>query len=99
MSAQTPDHRADVPASAPTASGVDDAALTSLRRWNLALTVLHGLQAVAVLVLATDFAITVTSSFPRARPAPPPPRPRRSSTCASAGRSPRSCCSRPWTTA
>ena len=75
MSAQTPDHRADVPVSAPTASGVDDAALTSLRRWNLALTVLHGLQAVAVLVLATDFAITVTSSFPQGPPGTAPAAP------------------------
>ena len=70
-----PEHRADVPAVAPTASGVDDAALTSLKRWNLALTVLHALQAVAVLFLATDFAITVTSSFPQGPPGTAPPAP------------------------
>ena len=56
---------ADVPA---TASGVTDTRLTRLRRWNLALTVLHAAQAVAVLVLATDFAITITSTFPSGPP-------------------------------
>ena len=35
-----------------------------LRRWNLALTVLHLGQAIAILVLAGAFAITVTSTFP-----------------------------------
>ena len=56
------------PESLPVASGVDDAALAGLRRWNLALTVLHAAQALAVLVLASDFAITVTSSFPTGPP-------------------------------
>ncbi|MEX0835470.1 MAG: heliorhodopsin HeR [Nitriliruptor sp.] len=49
--------------------------LTNLRRWNLALTVLHLVQAAAIVVLATDFAITVTSSFPAGPPGsdvPPP---------------------------
>ena len=56
-----------------TASGVDQQALTSLRRWNLGLTLLHAVQAVAVLVLATDFAIGVTSTFPQGPPGTEPP--------------------------
>ena len=51
-----------------TATGVDDRALRSLRGWNLALTVLHLVQAVAVVVLATDFAITITQSLPTGPP-------------------------------
>ncbi len=54
-----------------TAPGVDDRALRSLRGWNLALTVLHLAQAVAVVVLATDFAITVTQSLPTGPPGTP----------------------------
>src|SRR5690606_24809830 len=63
------------PPSTATARGVTDERLTNLRRWNLALTVLHVIQAAAVVVLATDFAITVTSSFPAGPPGsdvPPP---------------------------
>jgi hypothetical protein len=58
-----------------TASGVGPDRLADLRRWNLALTVLHLAQAVAIVVLATDFAITVTGSFPAGPPGtevPPP---------------------------
>ena len=58
-----------------TASGVTSDRLANLRRWNLALTVLHVGQAAAVVVLASDFAITVTSSFPAGPPGtdvPPP---------------------------
>lgn len=51
-----------------TATGVDAPRLAGLRRWNLALAVLHAAQAVAVLVLASDFAITITSSFPTGPP-------------------------------
>ncbi len=58
-----------------TASGVMPARLADLRRWNLGLTLLHAAQAVAVLVLATDFAITVTSSFPQGPPGTEPPAP------------------------
>jgi hypothetical protein len=47
-----------------TAPGVDEPSLASLRRWNVALTVLHLGQALAVLALATDFAITITRSLP-----------------------------------
>ena len=54
-----------------TAAGVDDQALRSLRVWNLALTVLHLAQAIAVLVLATDFAITITQSLPTGPPGTP----------------------------
>lgn len=57
------------------ASGVTDEALTSLKRWNIGLTVLHAAQAVAVLVLASGFAISVTSSFPQGPPGTPPPAP------------------------
>jgi hypothetical protein len=39
-----------------------------LRAWNLGLTALHAVQAVAVVLLAGDFAITVTSSFPEGPP-------------------------------
>lgn len=58
-----------------TASGVDRDALASLRRWNLGLTVLHALQALVVLVLATDFAIGVTATFPQGPPGSEPPAP------------------------
>ncbi|GEP39671.1 hypothetical protein NPS01_33340 [Nocardioides psychrotolerans] len=51
-----------------TASGVDDERLAGLRWWNVALAVLHAAQAVAVLVLATDFAITLSNSFPTGPP-------------------------------
>ncbi len=41
-----------------TATGVTDARLAGLRRWNLALALLHGLQAVVVLALAfSSFAV------------------------------------------
>jgi Heliorhodopsin len=53
-----------------TASGalVSTAQATGLRRWNLGLTVLHAAQAVLILVMASDFAITVTSTFPQGPP-------------------------------
>ena len=53
------------------ATGVNESSLSRLRRWNLALTVLHGAQVVAVLALASDFAITVTSQFPTGPPGTP----------------------------
>jgi hypothetical protein len=58
-----------------TASGVTPERLAGLRRWNLGLTVLHVAQAVAVLVLASDFAVTVTSTFPQGPPGSVPPAP------------------------
>ena len=54
--------------SAPVATGVTAASLAGLRRWNLALAVLHGIQAVAVLVLASGFAVTVTAAYPEGPP-------------------------------
>jgi len=54
--------------SGPVASGVTPERLANLRRWNLGLAALHALQAVLVLVLASDFAITVTSTFPEGPP-------------------------------
>lgn len=58
-----------------TATGVDERTLRSLRWWNLALTVLHLGQAVAVLVLATDFAITITQTLPTGPPGSTPASP------------------------
>jgi hypothetical protein len=58
-----------------TATGVDDRSLTSLRRWNLVLTLLHVAQAVGILVLATDFSVTVTRSLPTGPPGTPPSAP------------------------
>ena len=54
---------------------MDDKSLRSLRTWNLALTLLHAAQAVAVLALATDFAITVTRSLPTGPPGSTPASP------------------------
>jgi hypothetical protein len=61
-------HAAPLPAQTPVATGVDDARLARLRRWNIGLTVLHAAQAVAVLVLASDFAISLTAAFPEGPP-------------------------------
>ena len=44
----------------------------SLRRWNGALTVLHTVQALAILVLASDFAISVTTTLPDGPPGTAP---------------------------
>ena len=63
------------PVGATTAPGVTDGRLANLRIWNLGLTVLHAVQAAVIVVLATDFAITVTSTFPQGPPGteqPPP---------------------------
>ena len=38
--------------------------MNNLRKWNLGLTLLHGVQALALLLMANGFAITVTSTFP-----------------------------------
>ncbi|MEO9174801.1 MAG: heliorhodopsin HeR [Gaiellales bacterium] len=59
----------------PTASGVNGPRLRDLRRWNVGLALLHAAQAVAILVLAGDFAITVTSQFPRGAPGSRAPAP------------------------
>ena len=55
-------------ATSTTAPGVDDSALAGLRRWNVGLTVLHTAQAVAVVLLASDFAITVIASYAQGPP-------------------------------
>jgi hypothetical protein len=49
--------------------------LAGLRRWNVGLTVLHLAQALAVLLLASDFAVTVTSAFPQGPPGTDAPAP------------------------
>jgi hypothetical protein len=43
---------------------MDDERLKNLRTWNLGLTVLHAVQAVLILVLASDFAISITTTYP-----------------------------------
>jgi hypothetical protein len=57
------------------ATGITTDALRTLRRWNVGLAVLHAAQAIIVVVLASDFAITVTSSFPAGPPGSAPPAP------------------------
>lgn len=47
---------------------LDDARAANLRKWNLGLTALHAVQAVAVLVLASDFAIAITTAPPDGPP-------------------------------
>jgi hypothetical protein len=61
----------------PTATGVTPERLAGLRTWNLGLALLHLAQAALIVVLAGDFAISVTSTFPEGPPgsAPPPPAP------------------------
>ena len=60
-----------------TTASVDVSArdLRVLRAWHLALTLLHLGQAVAVLALASDFAVTVTRSLPSGPPGTPPASP------------------------
>ncbi len=50
------------------ATGVSPEQLAGLRRWNLGLSVLHAAQAALILVMASNFAITVTSTFPQRPP-------------------------------
>jgi len=47
--------------------------LARLWRWNIGLTVLHALQALLILALSSDFAITITSTFPVGAPGTLPP--------------------------
>ncbi len=51
--------------------------LEGLRRWNLALGVLHAVQALVILALSSSFAIAVTSSFPTGPPGTAAPAPER----------------------
>jgi hypothetical protein len=57
------------------ASGVTEERLAGLQRWNLGLTVLHLGQAILIVVLASDFAIPVTSTFPEGPPGSAVPAP------------------------
>ncbi len=50
------------------ATSVSPEQLAGLRRWNLGLSVLHAAQAALILVMASNFAITVTSTFPQGPP-------------------------------
>ena len=50
------------------ANGVTSEKLINVRKWNIALTILHLGQAIAVLLLTNDFAIKVLSSFPAGPP-------------------------------
>ncbi len=47
---------------------LDEQRAANLRNWNLGLTLLHAVQAVVVLVLASDFAITITTAPPQGPP-------------------------------
>ena len=68
-----PGAHAGTPGAPSTATGTDDQMLASLRRWNIGLTVLHTVQAVLVLLLAGDFAISVVETFPEGPPGTTPP--------------------------
>ncbi|WP_236244496.1 heliorhodopsin HeR [Streptomyces sp. CC210A] len=59
----------------PVATGVTPERLAGLRAWNLGLTVLHLVQAAAVVLLAGSFSITVTSSVPEGPPGTAAPAP------------------------
>jgi Heliorhodopsin len=49
-------------------SGIAADRLAGLRSWNLGLAALHMAQAVVILVITSEFAITVTSTFPEGPP-------------------------------
>ncbi len=57
------------------AAGVGEGRLINLRRWNLGLTMLHAVQAVAVVVLASDFAIDLSTAYPAGPPGTRLPQP------------------------
>ena len=61
----SPDESSAEPA---VATGVTPERLGNLRTWNLALTALHAVQAVLIAVMAGDFAISITSTFPKGPP-------------------------------
>ena len=64
-----PDDRSDGPASdGPAGHDLTAPRLRRLRIWNVALTVLHAAQAVAVLVIASDFSIDLTTAYPAGPP-------------------------------
>ena len=59
----------------PSADRIPEGRFTRLRRYNLAMGVLHAAQAAAVIALATSFSLPVTAAFmigpPGSKPAPP----------------------------
>jgi hypothetical protein len=57
------------------ATGVTAESLAGLRSWNLGLTLLHLVQAVAVVLLAGSFSVSVTSSVPSGPPGTKAPAP------------------------
>jgi hypothetical protein len=59
----------------PVATGVTAERLAGLRSWNLGLALLHLVQAVAIVLLAGSFSITVTSSVPEGPPGTKAPTP------------------------
>jgi hypothetical protein len=54
-----------------TATSISAARATSLRRWNVGVGLVHAVQAVAVLALATAFVLPVTASFIQGPPGTP----------------------------
>lgn len=75
MAMKNEDHQRTVDTQRVIASGVTPERLEGLRLWNYGLAVLHAAQALLVVVLASDFAIGVTSSFPVGPPGEPAPAP------------------------
>ena len=55
----------------PIATGVDEQALAGLRRWNVALAVLHAAQAAAIVVLSRGYVGAVTLTSPTGPPGSP----------------------------
>ena len=49
-------------------TGISEVRLSGLQRWNMGLAVLHLGQAVLILLLTSDFAIAVITSFPDGHP-------------------------------
>jgi hypothetical protein len=58
----------DLSVGGPPTTGITTERLGNLRSWNLGLTVLHAAQALLIVVMAGDFAITITSTFPKGPP-------------------------------
>lgn len=56
---------------ATTTVGLPASHVASLRRWNIGLGIVHAVQAVAVVALATDFALPVTATFMEGPPGTP----------------------------
>ena len=57
------------------AASLSDGRATSLRRWNVGIGLVHAVQAVAVLALATAFVLPVTATFVQGPPGTPPAAP------------------------